>query len=127
MKTKYKTKNKHMEESRCVYTLPVLYNEQSGRNEGVCVRSELGVVVAIDNEDEFKGVFSKDGEVDVFKQLLSQEVYRFNTEHHAFPTEPLISYKMDGDIIFDFVEVTIGKMYGGYVYIVHYNFASTAS
>ena len=61
MKTKYKTKNKHMEESRGVYTLPVLYNEQSGRNEGVCVRSELGVVVAIDNEDEFKGVFSKDG------------------------------------------------------------------
>lgn len=123
MKTKNKTKNKHMEESRGVYTLPVLYNEQSGRND----RSELGVVVAIDNEDEFKGVFSKDGEVDVFKQLLSQEVYRFNTEHHAFPTEPLISYKMDGDIIFDFVEVTIGKMYGGYVYIVHYNFASTAS
>lgn len=116
-----------MEESRGVYTLPVLYNEQSGRNEGVCVRSELGVVVAIDNEDEFKGVFSKDGEVDVFKQLLSQEVYRFNTDHHAFPTGPLISYKMDGDIIFDFVEVTIGKMYGGYVYIVHYNFASTVS
>lgn len=38
MKTKYKTKNKHMEESRGVYTLPVLYNEQSGTNEGVCVR-----------------------------------------------------------------------------------------
>lgn len=126
-KNKIQIKNKHMEESRGVYTLPVLYNEQSGRNEGVCVRSELGVVVAIDNEYEFKGVFSKDGEVDVFKQLLSQEVYRFNTEHHAFPTEPLISYKMDGDIIFDFVEVTIGKMYGGYVYIVHYNFASTVS
>ena len=48
-----------MEESRGVYTLPVLYNEQSGRNEGVCVRSELGVVVAIDNEDEFKGVFQR--------------------------------------------------------------------
>lgn len=37
-----------MEESRGVYTLPVLYNEQSGTNEGVCVRKELGVVVAID-------------------------------------------------------------------------------
>lgn len=59
MKTKYKTKNKHMEESRGVYTLPVLYNEQSGRNEGVCVRKELGAVVAIDNEDEFKDVFSR--------------------------------------------------------------------
>lgn len=116
-----------MEELRGVYTLPVLYNEQSGRNVGVSVRRELGVVVAIDNEDDFKGVFSKDGEVDVFKQLLSQEVYRYYTEHHAFPTEPLISYKMDGDIIFVLVEVTIGKMYGGYVYIVHYNFASTAS
>lgn len=127
MKTKYKTKNKHMEESRGVYTLPVLYNEQSGTNEGVCVRKELGVVDAIDNEDEFKGVFSKDGEVDVFKQLLSQEVYRYYTEHNAFPTGPLVSYKMDGDIIFDYVEVTIGKMYGGYVYVVHYNFASTAS
>lgn len=46
-----------MEESRGVYTLPVLYNEQSGRNEGVCVRKELGAVVAIDNEDEFKDVF----------------------------------------------------------------------
>lgn len=79
------------------------------------------------NEDEFKGVFSKDGEVDVFKQLLSQEVYRYYTEHNAFPTGPLVSYKMDGDIIFDYVEVTIGKMYGGYVYVVHYNFASTAS
>ena len=73
-----------MEESRCVYTLPVLYNEQSGRNEGVCVRKELGVVVAIDNEDEFKGVFSKDGEVDVFKQLLSQEVCCYYTEHNVF-------------------------------------------
>lgn len=48
-----------MEESRGVYTLPVLYNEQSGTNEGVCVRKELGVVVAIDNEDEFKGVFQR--------------------------------------------------------------------
>lgn len=46
-----------MEESRGVYTLPVFYNEQSGRSEGVCVRRELGVVVAIDNEEEFKGVF----------------------------------------------------------------------
>lgn len=54
-------------------------------------------------------VFFKDGEVDVFKQLLSQEVYRYYTEHNAFPTGPLVSYKMDGDIIFDYVEVTIGK------------------
>ena len=50
-KNKIQIKNKHMEESRGVYTLPVLYNEQSGRNEGVCVRSELGVVVgnSLDN------------------------------------------------------------------------------
>lgn len=48
-----------MEELRGVYTLPVLYNEQSGRNVGVSVRRELGVVVAIDNEDDFKGVFQR--------------------------------------------------------------------
>lgn len=98
-------------------------------NEYECVRinQELGVVVAIDNENEFKGVFSKYGESDIFKQLLSQEVSRYYTKYKAFPVEPLISYKDCGDIIFDFIEVTYGKMYGGYVYVVHYNFASTAS
>ena len=94
---------------------------------GVRIKKELGVVVAIDNENEFKGVFSKYGEVDIFKQLLSQEVSRYYTKNRAFPVEPLISYKDCGDIIFDFTEVTYGKMYGGYVYIVHYNFASTTS
>lgn len=95
--------------------------------EGVRIKKELGVVVAIDNENEFKGVFSKYGEVDIFKQLLSQEVSRFYTKHKAFPRESLIPYKDCGDIIFDFTEVTYGKMYGGYVYVVHYNFASTVS
>ena len=116
-----------MEEIKGILTTSTIFNGVRNEYEGVRIKKELGVVVAIDNEDEFKGVFSKDGEVDVFKQLLSQEVYRYYTEHNAFPTGPLVSYKMDGDIIFDYVEVTIGKMYGGYVYIVHYNFASTAS
>ena len=116
-----------MEEIKGILTTSTIFNGTCNEYEGVRIKKELGVVVAIDNEDEFKGVFSKDGEVDVFKQLLSQEVCCYYTEHNAFPTEPLISYKMGGDIIFDFVEVTIGKMYGGYVYIVHYNFASTAS
>ena len=98
-------------------------------NEYECVRikKELGVVVSIDNENEFKGVFSKYGEADIFKQLLSQEVSRYYTKYKAFPVETLISYKDCGDIIFDFTDVTCGKMYGGYVYVVHYNFASTAS
>ena len=94
---------------------------------GVRIKKELGVVVAIDNENEFKGVFSKYGEVDIFKQLLSQEVNRHYAKYKAFPAEPLIPYKDCGDIIFDFIDVTYGKMYGGYVYVVHYNFASTAS
>ena len=98
-------------------------------NEYECIRikKELGVVVAIDNENEFKGVFSKYGEADIFKQLLSQEVSRHYKKYKAFPAESLIPYKDCGDIIFDFIEVTYGKMYGGYVYVVHYNFASTAS
>ena len=72
-------------------------------------------------------VWAKYGEVDIFKQLLSQEVSRYYTEYKAFPTKPLIPCKDCGDIIFDFIEVTYGKMYGGYVYVVHYDFASTAS
>ena len=116
-----------MEEIKGILTTQNMFNFTFNEYEGVCIKKELGVVVAIDNENEFKGVFSKYGEVDVFKQLLSQEVSRYYTKYKAFPTEPLIPYKDCGDIIFDFIEVTYGKMYGGYVYVVHYNFASTVS
>lgn len=103
-----------MEEIKGILTTSTIFNGTCNEYEGVRIKKELGVVVAIDNENEFKGVFTKYGEVDIFKQLL-------------FPIEPLIPYKDCGDIIFDFTEVTYGKMYGGYVYVVHYNFASTAS
>lgn len=93
----------------------------------VRIDEELRVIVVIDNENEFKDVFSNDGDVDVFKQLLSQEVRRYYADDRVFPKSPLIGYKKDGDIIFDFVKVNIGKLYGGYVYVVHYNFASTIS
>lgn len=116
-----------MEEIKGILTTQNMFNVTFNEYEGVCINIELGVVVAIDNENEFKGVFSKYGEVDVFKQLLSQEVRRHYTKYKAFPSEPLIPYKDCGDIIFEFTEVTYGKMYGGYVYVVHYNFASTAS
>ena len=115
-----------MEEIKGILTTQKMFNVTFNEYESV-IKKELGVVVAIDNENEFKGVFSKYGEVDVFKQLLSQEVSRHYTKYKAFPAEPLIPYKDCGDIIFDFTEVTYGKMYGGYVYVVHYNFASTAS
>ena len=108
-------------------TTSTIFSCTRNEYEGVRIKKELGVVVAIDNENEFKGVFSKYGEVDIFKQLLSQEVSRYYTKNRAFPVEPLISYKDCGNIIFDFTEVTYGKMYGGYVYVVHYDFASTAS
>ena len=117
-----------MEEIKGILTTTsTIINGIRNEYEGVRIKKELGVVVAIDNENEFKGVFSKYGEADIFKQLLSQEVGRYYTEYKAFPTEPLIPYKGCGDIIFDFIEVTYGKMYGGYVFVVHYNFASTAS
>ena len=110
-----------------INTTSTIFNGIRNEYEGVRIKKELGVVVAIDNENEFKGVFTKYGEVDIFKQLLSQEVSRHYTKYKAFPAEPLIPYKDCGDIIFEFIEVTYGKMYGGYVYVVHYNFASTAS
>lgn len=117
-----------MEEIKGILTTKsTIFNGIRNEYEGVRIKKELGVVVAIDNENEFKGVFSKYGEADIFKQLLSQEVGRYYTEYKAFPTEHLIPYKDCGDIIFDFIEVTYGKMYGGYVFVVHYNFASTAS
>lgn len=116
-----------MEEIKGVLTTSTIFNGVCNEYEGVRIKKELGVVVAIDNENEFKGVFSKYGEVDIFKQLLSQEVSRFYAKYKAFPIESLIPYKDCGDIIFDFTEVTYGKMYGGYVYVVHYNFSSTAS
>ena len=116
-----------MEEIKGILTTSTIFNGVRNEYDGVRIKKELGVVVAIDNENEFKGVFTKYGEVDIFKQLLSQEVSRHYTKYKAFPAEPLIPYKDCGDIIFDFIEVTYGKMYGGYVYVVHYNFASTAS
>ena len=116
-----------MEEIKGILTTSTIFNGVRNEYDGVRIKKELGVVVAIDNENEFKGVFSKYGEVDVFKQLLSQEVSRHYTKYKAFPYELLIPYKDCGDIIFDFIEVTYGKMYGGYVYVVHYNFASTVS
>ena len=115
-----------MEEIKGILTTQKMFNVTFNEYESV-IKKELGVVVAIDNENEFKGVFSKYGEVDVFKQLLSQEVSRHYTKYKAFPDELLIPYKDCGDIIFDFIDVNYGKMYGGYVYVVHYNFASTAS
>ena len=117
-----------MEEIKGILTTTLkTFNDARNEYEGVCIKKGLGVVVAIDNENEFKGVFTKYGEVDIFKQFLSQEVSCHYKKYKAFPAEPLIPYKDCGDIIFDFIEVNYGKMYGGYVYVVHYNFASTAS
>lgn len=115
-----------MEEIKGIITTQKMFNVTFNEYESVN-NKELGVVVYIDNESEFKGVFTKYGEVDIFKQLLSQEVSRHYAKYKAFPDELLIPYKDFGDIIFDFIDVTYGKMYGSYVYVVHYNFASTAS
>ena len=98
-----------MEEIKGILTTQKMFNVTFNEYESV-IKKELGVVVAIDNENEFKGVFTKYGEVDIFKQLLSQEVSSYYTKYKAFPTEPLIPYKDCGDIIFEFTEVTYGTM-----------------
>ena len=90
-----------MEEIKGILTTQKMFNVTFNERESV-IKKKLGVVV-------------------------SQEVSRHYTKYKAFPDELLIPYKDCGDIIFDFIEVTYGKMYGGYVYVVHYNFASTAS
>ena len=64
-----------MEEIKGILTTTLkTFNDTRNEYESVCIKKELGVVVAIDNENEFKDVFTKYGEVDIFKQLLSQEV-----------------------------------------------------
>ena len=81
-----------MEEIKGILTTQKMFNVTFNECDSV-IKKELGVVVAIDNENEFKGVFSKYGEVDVFKQLISQEVSRHYTKYKAFPDELLIPYK----------------------------------
>lgn len=112
-----------MEEIKGILNVSIFRN--SDDNDVVRINEESRVIVVIDNEDNFKDVFSKDGDVDLFKQLLSQEVQRYYSQDKVFPVSPLVEYKVNRDIIFDFVEVNIGKLYDGYVYVVHYNFAST--
>ena len=114
-----------MDEIKGILSVSTFCN--SDGNDVARINEESRVIVVIDNEDNFKDVFSKDGEVDLFKQLLAQEVQRYYSQDKVFLVSPLIGYKVDGDIIFDFVEVNIGKLYDCYVYVVHYNFASTIS
>ena len=80
-----------MEEIKGILTTTLkTFNDTRNEYEGVCIKKELGVVVAIDNENEFKYVFTKYGEVDIFKQLLSHEVSCHYKKYKAFPAEPLI-------------------------------------
>lgn len=115
-----------MEELIGVPTTERTFSDEHCEYEAI-IKKELGIVVIIDNEDEFKGVFSSDGDVEVFKQLLSQKISDHYNKYNSIITNPAIPYKDDGDILFDFNRIAHGKMYGGYVYVVHYDFASTAS
>ena len=115
-----------MEELIGVQTTERTFSDEHSEYEAI-IKKELGIVVIIDNEDEFKGVFSSDGDVEVFKQLLSQKISDHYNKYNSIITNPAIPYKDDGDILFDFNRIAHGKMYGGYVYVVHYNFSSTAS
>lgn len=71
-----------MEEIKKILNVSIFRN--SDDNEVVRINEESRVIVVIDNEDNFKDVFSKDGEVDLFKQLLSQEVQRYYSQDKVF-------------------------------------------
>lgn len=117
-----------MEESlSAIRTTPTGYDKEADVYKTVKISEPLGVVVKIDNEDEFKGIFDKKDEVDVFKQILSQQVAKFYRDNIRFKKAQLVSYKEDGDIIFELVEIKQGSLYGGNVIVAHYNFASTVS
>ena len=115
-----------MEELIEVPTTERTFSDEHSEYEAT-IKKKFGIVVIINNEDDFKRVFTSDGDVEVFKQLLSQKISYHYNKYNSIITNPTIPYKDDGDILFDFNRITYGKMYGGYVYVVHYNFASTAS
>lgn len=75
----------------------------------------------------FTFLLYKAGLFEVFKQLLSQKISYHYNKYNSIITNPAIPYKDDGDILFDYNGIKYGKMYDGYVYVVHYDFASTAS
>ena len=58
-----------MEEIKGILTTQKIFNGIHNEYESVCIKKELGVVVAIDNENEFKGVFTKYGEVGYFQAV----------------------------------------------------------
>lgn len=113
-----------------IYGLPkvlVDYDKDIDEFDSVKISKPLGVIVAIDNEKDFKDIFEKDGDVEVFKQILSQEVSKEYWKKNKFPRVKLVSYKEDGDILFCLKDIAYGKIYGGYVFVCHYEFNSTAS
>lgn len=46
---------------------------------------------------------------------------------NKFEDMVFVPYKTDGDINFKFKGVAIGKLYGGYVLVAHYEYLSTVS
>lgn len=91
------------------------------------IREPLGIVVKIDNEEDFRHCFDKEGDIEVFTQILSQIVGDRYRKDGKIDKSPLVPYKEDGDIMFYLNEVKIGKLYGGYVLVAHYEYASTVS
>ncbi len=87
----------------------------------------MGVVTFVDNTNDFRENFSELDEVEVFSQMLSQQVAERYGEKRDFEGVVLVPYKTDGDIIFHLKEVTVGKLYGGHVLVAHYEYCSTVS
>lgn len=87
----------------------------------------MGVVAFIDNMKELHDSFSEPDEVEVFAQMLSQQIAEHYRLSNKFEDMMFVSYKTDGDINFKFKGVTIGNLYGGYVLVAHYEYLSTIS
>lgn len=117
-----------MEEfDKIIRTVSTGYNKETQQTTAVKLAEPLGVVVKIDNEKEFKAIFDKPDETDVFKQLLSQKVCKIFQASKKFNDTELVPYKEDGDIIFTLNGLKYGSLYGGYVIVAHYEYSSTVS
>ena len=87
----------------------------------------MGTVAFVDNMKEFHDSFSEADEVEVFTQILSQQIAEHYRLSLKFEDIVSVSYKMDGNITFRLKNVTVGKLYGGYVLVAHYEYLSTVS
>lgn len=103
------------------------YDKENDSYSSWSLSMPMGVVTFVDNAEYFRDTFSKMDEVEVFSQLLSQQVAERYMKKRDFECVVLVEYKTDGYIQFHLEGVTVGKLYGGHVLVAHYEYLSTVS